>query len=398
MMLPNPEPTQFSAYTPQLQSVLDTFKRYLYLEDTGHIELGMATVLANRGPGDPVWMVIIGPPGGGKTEPLNAIAALSDVFATATLTMGGLLSGTSRKERSAEAKGGLLNQIGEYGIIAVKDFSSILSMSGDQRAMLMAAMREVYDGSWVRHLGTDGGIELTWQGKCGLIGAATPSLDAAYSVVAEMGERYSYYRMPVANDAVMSMRAALMSGGEPEIRATLSKAVIHFFDKLSTPTLGELNETELNKLVALATLTVKARSQIGREATGDRDIFLVPDPEVPTRFVKVLRLLYNALLCLGVRRPRAWDLIEKVAQDSMPKLRHDVLMLVERWWEMPLTDLEEELTFSRTTIRRCLEELACFGLVRIKGGHKRNGVTTVWEATELLHRLYDQGMSRDGLY
>src|SRR5262245_3493406 len=44
-------------------------------------------------------------------------------------------------------QGGLLRQIGDFGILALKDFGSILSMRPDAKAELLAALRELYDGA-----------------------------------------------------------------------------------------------------------------------------------------------------------------------------------------------------------------------------------------------------------
>jgi hypothetical protein len=37
------------------------------------------------------------------------------------------------------------------------DFTSILSQNRDTRGQVLAALREVYDGSWDRPVGADGG-------------------------------------------------------------------------------------------------------------------------------------------------------------------------------------------------------------------------------------------------
>jgi hypothetical protein len=83
------------------------------------------------------------------------------------------------------ATGGLLRQIGSFGVLLVKDFTSVLAMNRDARAEARAALREVYDGAWARPVGTDGGRVLECRGKCGLVGAVTPVYDqylsAAYS-------------------------------------------------------------------------------------------------------------------------------------------------------------------------------------------------------------------------
>ncbi|MCG3772628.1 MAG: hypothetical protein JW384_03843 [Nitrosomonadaceae bacterium] len=375
-------------WSPKLKEVMDIFKESLYLEDTGHIEVTMATVLANRGPGDPVWLLILGSPGSGKTEPLNAMAGLPDVHATASLTVGGLLSGTSKKDYDNESSGGLLRKMGKFGVLAVKDFSSILSMNTDSRNQLLAAMREIYDGAWIRHLGTDGGREFKWEGKCGLIGAATPSLDEAYSVIAELGERYMYYRMLPVNRIKQATKAAMMAGNEHDGRLKLAAALGGLFATVTVPKSEVMSEEEVYKLVCLADLTCRARTAPRRESSGNHEITLITPPEAPTRILKALKLLHGSMQCLGISKERAWRLTEKVAMDSMPAIRSTLLYAMVNKWEVTLTELSGMTGYSDSTIQRYMEDMSCHGLVEWRLTGMGRGHKGVWAATELLHQLY----------
>jgi hypothetical protein len=101
---------------------------------------------------------------------------LPHVIQAATVTPSGLLSGKPDKQKDKGARGGLLRQIdgfGGFGIICLKDFGSVLSMHAETRAETLAALREVYDGSWTRHLGSAGGKTLSWKGK----GTQAPRLE-----------------------------------------------------------------------------------------------------------------------------------------------------------------------------------------------------------------------------
>jgi hypothetical protein len=83
---------------------------------------------------------------GRKTEILYACSSLLYVVPAATITEAALLSGTSARERAKNATGGLLRQIGDFGILLAKDFTSVLSQNRDTAKQAMAALREVYDG------------------------------------------------------------------------------------------------------------------------------------------------------------------------------------------------------------------------------------------------------------
>src|SRR5207245_2101568 len=121
--------------------------------------------------------------GSGKTETIGPLDALPYVCAASTVTgEAAFLSASSKRDREQGATGGLLRRIGEYGILLVKDFSGVLSMHRDARGQVVAALRESFDGSWSRSAGTGGGQTLSWAGKCGFLGAVTPSIDRHHAV------------------------------------------------------------------------------------------------------------------------------------------------------------------------------------------------------------------------
>jgi hypothetical protein len=106
--------------------------------------------------GDAVWLSLVGPPSGGKGEILNSLTDLPFIHPAGTLTESALLSGVKKKERVKGTQGGLLMETGKFGVLHLKDFTSVLSMPRDARASVLAALREIYDGAWTRRLGVDG--------------------------------------------------------------------------------------------------------------------------------------------------------------------------------------------------------------------------------------------------
>ena len=213
----------------RLNDALAVFRRWLHLPDPGVVEIALGTVAANRVPGDPVWLLLTGPSSSGKTEMLQSLMGLPDMYAASTLTEAALLSGTPAKECAQDATGGLLREIDAFGIIVLKDFTSILSMHRNTRQSLLAALREIYDGAWTRRVGVDGARTLEWKGKVGLIGGVTSAIDSAHAVMSSMGQRFALYRLPVTDAHAQAQCAVEKSGDEQKMRAELAQRGFRLF-------------------------------------------------------------------------------------------------------------------------------------------------------------------------
>jgi hypothetical protein len=291
-----------------------------------------------------------------------------------------LLSGTPKRERGKEAKGGLLREIGDFGIVLHKDFGSVLSMNRESRAAVLAALREVYDGSWTRHVGTDGGRTLSWSGKVGLIAGCTPSIDGHHAVIGSMGERFILYRLPPTDADLQVRRALAHVGREATMRAELADAVEQVLADVEVGWLqADADAETTDRLVKIATLAVRCRSAVERDGY-TREVQLVPEPEAPARLALVLLRLLNGLRAIGLDAASAWPLVLKCALDSMPALRRKVLEeLLRRPMPASTTEVAEAVRHPTTTTRRALEDLDAHGIAqRIPQGP---GQADVWQLT-----------------
>jgi hypothetical protein len=360
-----------------LDDVVATFQRWLHLPDPDGLLVVLGAVAANLLDGDPVWLGVIAAPSSGKSELLTPTTGLSYVHAAATLTEAALLSGTPKKERAAGARGGLLRQLGEFGILVCKDFGSVLSMDRSERARVLGALREVYDGSWTRRVGTDGGRELHWEGKAGLLAAATPILDRHHAVMAAMGERLLLYRL-TAPDRVEQARFSLKRARDGNARCELREAVAGLF-ATDLPTPRELSDEERERLIELACLAAAARSTVERDAYS-REIELIPDSEAPARLALQLAQLLAGLDVIGVERNQAWGIVRKAALDSIPALRRLAIEKLRGTGQLNTTEIAKLIGYPTQTARRALEELAGHGvLLRESGGA---GKADRWQLAE----------------
>lgn len=342
--------------------LVEVFQRHLYLPDPSPLHALLGAVAANLLPGDPIWLGIVAPSSSAKTEMLNALSLLTPrVISVAAVTPAALLSGTSRRERAVHATGGLLRQIGERGIIACKDFGSMLSQRPEAKAETLAALREIYDGAWTRHVGSDGGQTLEWTGKLGLVFGCTEVLDMHHSTMAAMGERFLLVRIPSAGRE-QAERALSHSGANTSMRRDLAEVVAALFHaRRDDP--RELSVQERDELVSLATLTVRLRSTVERNRLS-REIELVHGAEGPARLVKMLHGLLNGLDVLGYPRALALDIVRRVARDSVLPMRRNAFDIV-RGHGAPIETrkVASALRLPMNTVRRALEDLAAHDLV-----------------------------------
>ena len=351
-----------------LDDVLATFTKWLYLEDVIPVLVVLAAAAANLYlPGEPVWLLLVGASGGGKTEIVRALSTLPQVQQAATVTEAALLSGTPKREHSKDAKGGLLNQIGERGVIVFKDFTSILSLHKDARAQVLAALREIFDGAWTRHVGTDGGRSLSWSGHIGVIAGCTPTIDRHHGVIASLGERFLMLRIRPTDRREQARRALDHKGQEGAMRAEIAGAVAGLFAGLCDGP-WPMSDAERERTIALADFAARARSSVERDGTS-RDIELIPASEAPTRIAVTLGRLRDGLLAVGVAPELAMSIVCRVAMDSIPALRCAALdALQEDLGYQSTSVLAVRLGYPSGTVRRALEDLCGHGLIERRSG------------------------------
>lgn len=347
-----------------LVSTIKTFQRWLYLPDPTPVYAVLGTIAANRlAGGDPIWLGVIGPPSCAKTEILNSLSHLADVWPVATLSsVGALLSGTKASEKVKGAKGGLLREIGDFGILVLKDFSSILGMRTETRAEILAAFREIFDGAWTRHFGVDGGKTAMWTGKLGLVFACTQAYDTHHATIAALGDRFLLKRIEITEPEKLLPRAFEHTGEETQImREQLATTVAALFIASAGKEPPPLTHAERDRLNEICLLATRLRATVIREPSGNREITDILDPEGTPRFGLALERLLAGLDLIGMERGQALDLIEDIAKDSSPRMRR-------KFYEYLTPEKLETAHFAKlfnlppNSARRILEDLNAVGL------------------------------------
>lgn len=382
-----------------VEEVVKTFRRWLYVPDDGHIKTMLGAYAANCIAGDPVWLMLVGGSGIGKTEAIRTLSKLPRIVEHSQFASeASLLSGTKAKDRAEGATGGLLREIGEFGVLALKDFTSTLSMKHEHRDQLLSGLREAYDGSWTRRLGVDGGRTLTWIGKMGLITGCTSVIDSHHAVMAAMGERFILYRIHPLNNKKLGELRRKHLGKEENMRWELAEAVSDLFircekntgltatGKCSLDDSFELSDEQYNAITDLSALAATSRSAVQRDGY-KREVVNILDRESPARIMGGLIRLVRGMLLIGVEEVEALQLAAKVAMDSIPQLRRRVLVYLSEFEEPQATqDVADAVGYPTGTARRALEDLAAHDVVvRFSMGQ---GKPQNWDLTDWAKAIF----------
>jgi hypothetical protein len=354
-----PDPT-----TPAtLDEAHATFTKWLgedYDLDALHVTL--ATGAVEKMNGDPLWSLIVGGSGQTKTETVQALGGAGAIVVSTITSDGALLSGSPAREKSQDATGGLLRKIGARGLLVTKDVTSLISMNRDMRATVLAALREIHDGRWVRNVGTDGGRTLSWHGRIGIVGAVTTAWDRAHDVIASMGDRFVLLRVDSTRKRLEAGRKAVANiGREPEMRAELSAIVARVLDGVRSDQTITLTDEETGRILAAADIVTLARTGVDYDYRGD--VIDAHAPEAPTRFAKQLTQVMRGAVAVGMTRAKALQLAIRCARDSMPPLR---LALIDDVAANPGTttkDARRRLGKPRATVDRQLQALQMLGVL-----------------------------------
>lgn len=342
--------------TTSLAEAHVVFRRWLGEDyDIDALNAVLATAAVERLDGDPLWMLLISGSGNAKTETVQALDGVGAMITSTISSCGALLSATAKKERAKDATGGLLRKLEPRGVLVVKDVTSILSMSGDARAEVLGALREVYDGRWSRNVGTDGGLTLDWAGRIAVVGAVTTAWDKAHAAIASMGDRFVLIRMDSTVGRQAAGRKAIgNTGSEVAMRRELAAAVAGVLTGMASEAITVTDE-ETNILLAAADLVTLARTGVEYDYRGD--VIDAHAPEMPTRFAKQLAQVVRGGVAIGMDRDAALKLAIRCARDSMPPLRLAIIDDIAGNPDSSTADIRKRLGKPRATVDRQLQAL-----------------------------------------
>lgn len=341
---------------PELEAV---FRRWLLIEDDALMPVLTGAVLAHRLRSDPVWLLIVAPPGGTKSELLRSLYDYPGIFPLSSLTARTLASGLDVPAGDQSLLARLTNEI-----LVLKDFTTVLEISHEERQAILAQLREVYDGRFDKVWGT--GHEVHWTGRLGFLAGVTPVIDRHQGAMSLLGERFVLFRPRMPDRNALATMALKGVGDEARMRRELVRAM-HGFLRARRTAAPVVSEELRGRLAVVADLVTRARSAVVRDGYS-RGLEYVPEPEAPTRFAKVLlSLAQGVALAYDSPAPteRELCLVLRVALDCVPPNRRQVFAAL--FTDVPATAGEAAArigrSYSETAVYRALEDLEALGLL-----------------------------------
>ena len=359
-----------------IHDVIKEYCKTYYVEDTSLIAVTLATVLANKMPGPPVWVMLIGGSSSGKSEIIRAVSKVSFAKEISMLTTNTFLSGMPSTDGHPTS---LLNQIGQRGVLLMKDFTTILSMRKETSAEIMAQLREIYDGHLNKMTGT--GKNLHWEGKLNLVAGVTEKLFVMDGEFAEMGTRAINFIIEEQDRVKTTKRSAQNVKTIDEKRLHLQNIFTEYIQEMSdTIASGDeiiIPDAVEDKIIEVCDFSSYARSTVHKDYRGN--ITLVLSPEMPMRMSDQLQQLARCFIAMGYEE-NFDKIMYKMSLDCIPKGRRIVLKELAGHNFVTTGGLRYKLRYSEETIRGWLEELHSLRFVECERNGGRTG--DKWTPTE----------------
>ncbi len=330
-----------------------------------------ATVVANRLEGPPVWLLMLGPSGGGKSTLMDALLGVEPSWSIGDITAQTFVSGWSASRRAAAAS--FLSRIADIqtdeGVwkcngpkfVIMKDLTSLLDRRNEVRGEIMSQMRHIHDGHYEKAFGT--GLYYQWAGKRVIFAGCTTAWDDYWSVNRVLGERFLLWRETRKFSREITGRVFDLSGQNELMRKRLETAM------------ALLNDVPIQVVpdfrpsYEYLTFLINWCTELKRVAHRgfDRRLDKMDDSDRTGRFAGAFAQLTKALMILHDQsdpmQPEIMIPLARLAASHIPPNRLRVLAHVPEGG-ITSTDLRKLTRLDRSTQDRALEELR---IIRVLG-------------------------------
>lgn len=397
---PPPSPKALTARSAggralSFDDLITAFKKWIKLDKDFEDALAicMAIGLANDIAGDPLWMYLVAPPGGGKSVILVAMQASDRVVFRSSLTPASLVSGFNTHPDPS-----LIPQLDRKTAV-FKDGTEILAMQQDARREIYSILRGAFDGSVSRSYGN--GVVRDYKVRFNMIMGMTPAVHGDHQ--ATMGERFLKFESKEGSDlSENKIRKAIENiSKEVSMEHDLGEACRHFLEMTVMPeAIPPIHPKVVDLIISLAQITSILRAQVEREQFGDHELKYRPSHEIGTRVAKQLAKLGQMLTFVyGVDQidERICNMLRRVAKDTTIGFHYDMICELVK---VPMTReaLSKRIHIPLGTTARRLQDLEQLNIIErivINDEPRRTGPIPVrWQATTHMIALWNRAFSQ----
>lgn len=347
-------------------------KKYQYIEDENIIDVTLASIIATRLKlGDPIWLIIIGASSGGKSQILRPMAMTDAKFMHRIddLTENTFLSAM----KTNDGNNSLLQRIGERGIMVISDLTVIFSKSAETRATILSQFRMIYDGEMTKFSGNMKN-PITWKGYLGVLAGSTPSIYAAFEEVADMGERFIYYRMKDYDPRKATRLALGRKIFGRDLDKTLSSMYEEYIKEVvaSANTNVEISDAVNERIIEISLIAERIRTSVSLDWKGEK-ISKVPVAAMPMRVALQLTAIAKGLYVmrgkeldqndLAILDWCAWSLGNEEKRSCLAILAYLPLDVVAT-----TQTVADKIGLDTPIIRNVLQNLSAVGILERSGG------------------------------
>lgn len=372
--------------------VVQSYRRWLHMTSDEPLKVMFGAFFANKIQGEPLWVFLVAPPGGSKSELLMSLSRHPMVESTTSITPHTLVSGANFSSGSDPS---LLPKLNGR-VLVIKDFTTILTMHYSSRDEIFGVLRDCYDGKTEKTFGT--GLKRSYVSHFGILAGVTPKIEEFGIMHQSLGERFLKYRINSGSRELSEtdrIRKALLNiNKENQMRADLCEAANRVLSMPMPKEIPKVPQFLYERIINLAQTTAMMRGVVERDRYTQQIIYK-PSIEIGTRLAKQLAKLAMGISVYLEEKEvtlETYDIVRRIALDTAPDRVEEV---VRRLWEgckRPEDSYKTGEVSARTrlpvaTCFRILQDLELLRLVdRTGSGNKYE-----WKLGPKIRRLIEGG-------
>lgn len=375
--IPSDKPTGKGLRPEKVESL---FSQHLEINGTDVFAVLFGTIFANRLDAEPLWLFLVAPPGGMKSELLMSLNDAPLIHLTTTLTPQSLISGMNFGQGGDPS---LIPKLNEK-VLIVKDFTTILKSNPNARDEIFGILRDAYDGEISKTFGNN--VTRNYKSRFGIIAGVTPVIESMGSS-SVLGERFLKFRITdtdamgvehAAKVVERAIRNACQSNCTKR-RDALRDAAKQCLDRDISGWNPTINDEMLVKIRQLSHWVANMRGVVDRDKYTGR-VNYKPHREISTRLG-----VQFARLAMGISIYRfeeevsddSFRIVARVGRDTAPDrvcaiVRTLYLKEVDTW--VAAKDVAAGARLPVATTRHLLEDMQMLKLVerrKVDGGEWR---------------------------